>query len=148
MYFTVLGDHNENLQPIHVNKHEEKVAKRELRNKTRDRPQSRHAHRDRRVGQRVLWGRADHWRNSPGRAGTRTATSRKLTDTSRKKKRKAVQTKDQDGRKGLESKYEMLLNAEEKYKSFAGHTRSNEETTCGTHLKIVTNFMSPCSCFA
>lgn len=56
------------------------------------RPQSKHAHRDRGVGERVLWGRADHWWNPPCRAGTRTATSRKLTDMLREKRRKAVQS--------------------------------------------------------
>lgn len=56
--------------------------------------------------------------------------------------------KDHDGWKRLESKCEMLLNAEEKYKSCAGHTQRNEETMRSTHLKIITNFMSSCSCFA
>lgn len=40
-----------------------------------------HAHRAWGVGQGVmLWGGADNWRETPGRTGTRTATTRKLTD--------------------------------------------------------------------
>lgn len=57
-------------------------------NKALVRPQSRHAHRDRGVGERVLWGRADNWWNSPGRAGTRTTTSRKLTYTEERGEKK------------------------------------------------------------
>lgn len=49
-----------------------------------DGSESKQAHRDRRVGERMLGGRADHWWDPPCRAGTRTATPRKLTDISKR----------------------------------------------------------------
>lgn len=51
--------------------------------RTEEKLQSKRAHRDRGVGEGVLWGRTDDRWDSPGRAGTRTATSRKLTHTVR-----------------------------------------------------------------
>lgn len=56
-----------------------------------------------------MWGRADNWWNSPGRAGTRTATSRKLTDKKREKKEESSLMKMKVAKRRLESKHERLL---------------------------------------
>lgn len=62
--------------------------------KAQERQRSKRAHRDRGVGEGVLWGRADDWWDSPSRAGTRTATSRKLTHTKKRPKKKKKKKKD------------------------------------------------------
>lgn len=90
---------------------------------------SKRAHRDRGVGEGVLRGRADHWWDSPSRAGTRTATSRKLTHTE------------------LENEREKVCPPLKQKVKARKEMRSGARKLFATYLEIVADFMSPGSRF-